>query len=148
MAYLFAGSPPSYAEERLSNHLGSLSTLPTQFPQSVSPTRANPVLDAALVDLSASRPLTVEKVKDVLQSLTRSTAEYGGDSDVDRLIEAEVLARAVTMVWKEVLQSLLEGALRLEEERSWWDMGLSSRKGVGIYLVQSTSLKRWPLAEE
>jgi len=150
MAYLFASSPASYAEEKLSNHLGSLSTLPVHLPQSSTqsytsqPSRANPVLEAALHELSASRPLTLQKVADVLRSLAKPRggvlSGYVVESEVDRLVEAEVMARAVTMVWKEVMQVLLEGALALEEEKSWWDASLSTRRGVGIYLVQSRSI--------
>ncbi len=150
MAYLFASSPASYAEEKLSNHLGSLSTLPVRLHSSSTqsytsqqrPTRAKPAFEAALLELSASRPLTTVKVIDVLRSLTKAKdqaliGEYVAETDVDKLVEAEVMARAVTMVWKEVMQVLLEGALALEEERSWWESSLSSRRGVGTYLVQS-----------
>ena len=148
MAYLFTSNPPSYAEERLSSHLSSLSTLPVHLPpQSQSFTsqssRPNPTLQLALHTLSASKPLTPDKVIEVLQSLSRgkdqNVAAYTTDSDVDKLVEAEVLSRAVTMVWKEVMQALLDGALKLEEERSWWDASLNSNRGVGLYLLQSKS---------
>lgn len=89
--------------------------------------------------------MTPAKIVDVLRSLLKPrdqgvVAGYAVESEVDRLVEAELMARAVTMVWKEVIQALLEGALALEAERSWWDASLSSRRGVGIYLVQSASM--------
>jgi nuclear-control-of-ATPase protein 2 len=68
-------------------------------------------------------------------------ASYGNGNEereeMDRVVEAEIVMRAVTMVWKEVMQAYVEGALRLEQERSWWDASLMSRRGVGIYLLQS-----------
>ena len=153
MAFLFTSSTANYAEEKLFNHLSALSTLSVSLPPSSTPSsssqsrvsRASPTLDTALHELSASRPLTLEKLADVLQSLSKPrnqglSAEYAVDGDVDKLVEAEVMARAVTMVWKEVMQVLLDGALALEEERSWWDASLNTRRGVGIYLVQSTSV--------
>ena len=49
------------------------------------------------------------------------------------------MTRAVTMVWKEVLEMYVQGALQLEEERSWWDISLHSSNGVAFYLIQSKS---------
>lgn len=58
---------------------------------------------------------------------------------MDATVQAEVMGRAVTMVWKEVLEVLIGIALELEQERSWWESSVNSRRGVGIYLVQSES---------
>lgn len=58
-------------------------------------------------------------------------------SEMDRLVEMEVMDRAVTIVWKEILDELMKAAMELEGERSYWDSVLNSRRGVGFYLVQS-----------
>jgi len=77
-------------------------------------------------------------VIDILKTLSQPRNDgYYTISEIDRVVEAEVLSRAVTVVWKEVLEELLNGALELEEEREWWDGSLSSRRGVGVYLLQS-----------
>jgi len=145
MSYLFNTSPASYAEEKLSSHLSSLSTLPINLPQtqstsysSPSQPKPSPRLQNALSELSTSRPLTRQQVIDILKTLSQPRNDgYYTISEIDRVVEAEVLSRAVTVVWKEVLEELLNGALELEEEREWWDGSLSSRRGVGVYLLQS-----------
>jgi hypothetical protein len=58
-------------------------------------------------------------------------------------LENEVISRAATMVWKEVLDAFVRGALELEEERNWWDSVVNSHRGVVIYLIQSRSTTRW-----
>ena len=35
------------------------------------------------------------------------------------------------------MQNLVDGALKLEEERVWWESCINSRRGVGQYLLQS-----------
>jgi nuclear-control-of-ATPase protein 2 len=145
MSYLFNSSPPSYAEEQLVTHLSSLSTLAINLPPSsqqsysASPQqKASPHLQAALSELSSTRPLTRQQVVDVLKTLDNlKSGEYGVTSEIDRVVEAEILSRAVTIVWKDVLEGLLRDALELEEERSWWESTLGSRGGVVVYLLQS-----------
>jgi nuclear-control-of-ATPase protein 2 len=143
MAFLFASTPPSYADEQLRVHLASLSTL-SIAPSgdfSTSDAKATPALETALHELTSSTAPDRKKLISVLQDLAKQrdgVASYA--SQVDELVEAEVMGRAVVLVWKEVLQALVEGALQLEEERSWWDTSLDGRRGVITYLVQSKSL--------
>ncbi len=152
MSFLFHSAPPSYAEEKLSSHLSSISTIPLQIStttslssgsSSTSNKPAQP-LESALHKLSSSRPLTREKLIEVLQGLTRALQDIGGgaggysvESEVDKVVEAEIIGRGVTMVWKEVLETLLASAVRIEQERNWWDGSLNTRRGVVIYLLQS-----------
>ncbi|WVR04733.1 hypothetical protein IAU60_001744 [Kwoniella sp. DSM 27419] len=150
MSFLFHSSSPSYADEALSGHLSALSTIPLNLPSSssayttsASHSKPNKRLQSALHELSSSRPLTKDKLIEVLEALSKPQTQEDGysaeiaSSELDGVVEAEVLARAVTMVWKETLQALVDGALRLEEERTWWDSALSSRRGVGVYLMQT-----------
>lgn len=141
---LFSRSTPSFADEQLSYHLSSLATQPvTVSAQSTSSSAGpSPRLQTALHDLSHMRPIKRYKLESILRDLQgpRPASEgYAIENEVDRAMEAEVLARAVTMVWKEVLQVLLTGCLKLEEERSWWETSLMNPRGVVIYLVQSES---------
>ncbi|WRT64668.1 uncharacterized protein IL334_001602 [Kwoniella shivajii] len=152
MAFLFHSSTPSYASEQLSSHLSSLSTSPISTPPSQpivasSSTSTNDIkakpahkLQNALHELSSSRSISKEKLVEVLESLVKT--EQNGitieeKSEIDQEVEAEVLGRAVTIVWKEILQTLVEKALELEEERNWWDASLNSTRGVGVYLLQT-----------
>ncbi|WVQ83182.1 hypothetical protein IAT38_005321 [Cryptococcus sp. DSM 104549] len=143
MAFLFHSSTPTYADEQLSAHLSSLSTLPINLPQSSFTTSSvppSPRLQSALQDLSSSRPISKEKLIELLESLASDQGgAYSAEArnELDGVLEAEVIGRAVTVVWKEVMQVFVEGALKLEEERAWWDASLSSRRGVGIYLIQT-----------
>lgn len=140
MSFLFASAAPSYAEEQLKSHLSSLSTLSIAPAAQFSPNEAkpSPALEAALHDLSASKTPDHEKLVQILRGLAKQREAVSAyATEVDKLVEAEVLGRAVILVWKEVLQALVEGALQLEEERSWWDSSLLGRRGVLVYLVQS-----------
>jgi len=142
MSFLFASPPPSYADEQLRAHLASLSTLSiapsSEF--STADAKASPALETALHELTSSKVPDHDKLISILKDLGKSregVAAYA--SQVDELVEAEVMGRAVVLVWREVLQALVEGALQLEEERSWWDQSLNGRRGVITYLVQSES---------
>jgi nuclear-control-of-ATPase protein 2 len=146
MSYLFSSPPPSYASEQLHSHLSALSTLPINLPQksisasSSAPDKPSSALESALHELSSHKLPSREGLKKILKSLV--DAENGSDgfivqSEIDRVVEGEVLGRAVTIVWKEVLDELMSAALQLDREREWWDNVLNSRQGVGIYLLQS-----------
>lgn len=143
MSFLFASPAPSFAEEQSRSHLSSLSTLSiapaAQF--SAKDAKPSPALETALHDLSASKVPSRERLVSILSELAKNregVAAYTAN-EVDKLVEAEVLGRAVILVWKEVLQTLVDGTVQLEEERSWWDASLTGRRGVLIYLVQSMS---------
>ncbi|RSH92300.1 Nuclear control of ATPase protein 2 [Saitozyma podzolica] len=113
MSFLFTTPPPSYAEEQLSSHLSTLSTLPVTLEPSLRAAAAPPpALQSALHELSSTKP-----------------------------IPARSSSRAATMVWKEVLDAFVRGALELEEERNWWDSVVNSHRGVVIYLIQTLPLR-------
>ncbi|KAK4683942.1 nuclear control of ATPase protein 2, partial [Tremellales sp. Uapishka_1] len=142
MTSLFRSQPPSFAEEQLSSRLSSLSTLPIALPSSFSAqsqnTKPSPALESALQDLSTLKPVTREKLISVLEALVESKdAGAYSANDVDRVVEAEIVTRAVTMIWKEVIKVFVNDALDLEDERTWWGASLNSRRGVGIYLLQT-----------
>jgi len=143
MSFLFASAPPSYADEQLRVHLASLSTLSIAPSDDFSTTdaKATPALESALHELTSSTAPDHDKLVAILRDLGKykeSVSAYA--SQVDELVEAEVMGRAVILVWKQVLQALVEGALQLEEERIWWDGSLNGRQGVIIYLIQSECL--------
>jgi hypothetical protein len=142
MSFLFASAPPSYADEQLRAHLASLSVLSiapsTDF--QTADAKATPALESALHELTSSLAPDHDKLVAILKDLGKykeGVSSYA--SGVDEQVEAEVMCRVVILVWKEVLQALVEGALQLEEERIWWDNSLNGRQGVIIYLIQSES---------
>lgn len=148
MSFLFSSSStPSYAAEQLTHHLSSISTLPVnltvtsaQKGHSDKPSRH---LEEALSELSASKPPTRDQLIAVLEALAKQqegNGRFAVQSEMDRVVEGEVLGRAVTVLWKEVLDELLSDALTLEKEKTWWDGVLNSRTGVPIYLLQSGCL--------
>ncbi|KAK8847520.1 hypothetical protein IAR55_005378 [Kwoniella newhampshirensis] len=149
MSFLFHAATPSYADEKLSTHLSSLSTIPANLPPSTSslqnnkPSKPSPLLQTALHDLSAPKPASFERLIELLESLSDHRQQQQGygvvenGNELDGIMEMEVMGRAVTMVWKEVLQTFVDGAMELEQERGWWDSALSSRRGVGVYLLQT-----------
>lgn len=141
LAY-FSTPTPSFASEQLNAKLTALSTLPVQLPQSLSgdakATKPSSYLENALHELSSSRPPLREKVVEILKTLVNPPkAESYVVSEMDQVVEAEVIGRAVTIMWKEILDELLRSAVKLDEERRWWESTLNSRTGVGIYLLQS-----------
>lgn len=161
MSFLFAPSTPTYAQEQLSSQLSALSTLPLTISSSSSLRRPPPPsgdtstgtgrdsprlsdLDQkyidALTQLSGS-DISSETLIEVLSELAEHTslAGYSGSGNeggVDQAVKEEVMGRAVTIAWKEVMETLIKGALRVEEEKSWWESSVNSRRGVGIYLIQ------------
>jgi hypothetical protein len=142
MSFLFASAPPSYADEQLRAHLASLSVLSiapsTDF--QTADAKPTPALESALHELTSSSAPDHDKLVSILKDLGKykeGVSSYA--SGVDEQVEAEVMCRVVILVWKEVLQALVEGALQLEEERIWWDNSLNGRQGVIIYLIQSES---------
>jgi nuclear-control-of-ATPase protein 2 len=141
MSYLFSSPPASYAQEQLHSHLSSLSTLPVSVPKTQSvPDKPSAHLESALHELSSSRPPTQTKLKDILKSLAdvdERNDRFSVQSEIDRVVEREIMGRAVTIVWQEVLDDLMKAAMELEAEKGWWDGVLTSRTGVSIYLLQS-----------
>lgn len=162
MSWLFSSPPPSYAEEQAYAQLSALSTLPIDLTGSSASTarasepsdessgsRRSPrqvKLESALHELTSSRSISHDKLIEVLRDLAEIDVPSGaqhsasaGAGEQDGPLEAEVFGRAITVVWKEVMQAFVEAALKLDEERSWWDGSVHTRRGVGIYLVQSGS---------
>jgi hypothetical protein len=155
MASLFGSSLPSYSQEQLGVHLGSLQTLAVRLPEhheteivSVQevpdvPT-PSPALQAALHELTQSKPPSLSRLAALLDDIVAKSAKAGAAAatvsaaaDVDRAAEAEVLSRAVTLLWAHTMQVFVDGALALEDDRTWWNMALASRFGTVVYLIQS-----------
>ena len=155
---LFRQSPQSYAHEELNHSLTALSTIPISIPVSVlgNSETHGPVspfshtIERALSDLSTSRPIDRKQLEVVLQSLIdaheQTRADVSSSSDavsqqvvtpIDKVREAQIMARAVTVVWKEVLDDLMQGALALEHDLHWWQGVLDSRRDIGLYFIQS-----------
>jgi nuclear-control-of-ATPase protein 2 len=148
MSFIFAGTPPSYAEEQLSFHLATLSTVPVSLSTSTTALKSSTPpphnLQSAAHDLSSSKSIPRDKLVELLKSLAKiegGIASYGADES-NKALEDEVMSRAVTMVWKEVMEAFVQGALELEEERSWWEAVVNSRRGVMTHLVQSKSPRK------
>lgn len=55
---------------------------------------------------------------------------------IDKVMEAEIMARAVTVLWREALDTVVEGALALERERVWWEAVVGSKFDVSLYFIQ------------
>lgn len=146
MASIFHSHTSSYASEQLQFQLSALSTLPITFPPSTQlhvqqSTTPKPHLQSALSELSSSKPINKERLQQILEDLSSAKEQEGYAteqlSEIDELVEVEVMGRAVTVLWKEVLDAFIDGALNLERERVWWDSVLNSRRGVSVYLIQS-----------
>lgn len=146
MTSIFHSQTSSYASEQLKSQLSALSTLPISFPPSTQlhvqqSTTPKPLLQNALSDLSSSKPISKERLQQILEDLASAKEQEGYAaeqlSEIDELVEVEVMGRAVTFLWKEVLDTFIDGALSLERERAWWDGVLNSSRGVSFYLVQS-----------
>nr|ODN89520.1 hypothetical protein L203_02231 [Cryptococcus depauperatus CBS 7841] len=145
MALFFRSQPSSYASEQLLSQLSSLSTLPVNLPPSASAFYSqqappSPHLQNALLELSSHKigKQKLEKVlNNLVQHLKRTEYKTQEASGLDELLELEVLGRAVTVLWKEVLEMFVHEALKLEEERDWWNSLIRSRQGVSIYFLQT-----------
>ncbi|AFR97473.1 hypothetical protein CNAG_04746 [Cryptococcus neoformans var. grubii H99] len=152
MASIFHSHTSSYASEQLQSQLSALSTLPITFPPSTQlhvqqSTTPKPHLQSALSELSSSKPISKERLQQILEDLSSAKEQEGYAteqlSEIDELVEVEVMGRAVTVLWKEVLDAFIDGALNLERERVWWDSVLNSRRGVSVYLIQTMPHRLW-----
>ncbi|KIR60442.1 hypothetical protein I314_03737 [Cryptococcus bacillisporus CA1873] len=152
MTSIFHSQTSSYASEQLKFQLSALSTLPISFPPSTQlhvqqSTTPKPLLQNALSDLSSSKPIGKERLQQILEDLASAKEQEGYAaeqlSEIDELMEVEVIGRAVTILWKEVLDTFIDGALSLERERAWWDGVLNSSRGVSFYLVQTMPHRLW-----
>ncbi|RSH79789.1 Nuclear control of ATPase protein 2 [Apiotrichum porosum] len=142
----FSSPPPSYAQEQLQAHLGQLTTLPVVVPVAaletttdVVPSRASDRLQHALAQLTAGKPPSLDKLADILDSVQRADdeVEVSEITVLDREAQAEVVTRAVSLIWAHTMQTFVDGALQLEDDRAWWDYAISSRTGTVVYLVQT-----------
>jgi nuclear-control-of-ATPase protein 2 len=156
---LIRQSTPSYAFEELNHSLTALSTIPISIPISVlgnsetgEISSVSGTIERALRDLSTSRPITRKQLEGVLQSLVdlyenaqgSQAQDRGGYSQanavtttpIDKVREAQIVARAVTVVWREILDEFMQGALALEHDLNYWQSMLDSRRDIGLYFVQ------------
>lgn len=143
----------SYAFEELNHSLTALSTIPVAIPATLiaDDQPASPlthVIKAALRDLSTSKPITRAKLQSVLQTIAdaqssdvSASATYNA---VDKVMEAEIMARAVTVLWRETLDTVVEGALALERDRVWWEAIVGSRFDVSLYFIQCVYRRAFP----
>ncbi|KAJ9109213.1 hypothetical protein QFC21_000542 [Naganishia friedmannii] len=152
---LFRSSAPSYAYEELNHSLTALSTIPVSIPATLianeyESSSSTPVIRAALRDLSASKPITRSKLVNVLKTIADTQEQQGTGTSaassastglaaynaIDKVMEAEIMARAVTVLWREALDTVVEGALALERERVWWEAVVGSRFDISLYFIQ------------
>ncbi|KAJ9125559.1 hypothetical protein QFC22_000521 [Naganishia vaughanmartiniae] len=154
---LFRSSAPSYAYEELNHSLTALSTIPVSIPATLianehESSSSTPVIRAALRDLSASKPITRSKLVNVLKTIADTQEQHapGAASSasglaaynaIDKVMEAEIMARAVTVLWREALDTIVEGALALERERVWWEAVVGSSFDISLYFIQSFPLR-------
>lgn len=154
---LFRSSAPSYAYEELNHSLTALSTIPVSIPATLianehESSSSTPVIRAALRDLSASKPITRSKLVNVLKAIvdaqeqhasaaTGSASGLAAYNAIDKVMEAEIMARAVTVLWREALDTVVEGALALERERVWWEAVVGSKFDISLYFIQSFPLR-------
>ncbi|ORX33993.1 ATP synthase regulation protein NCA2-domain-containing protein [Kockovaella imperatae] len=137
----FSAPTQTFASESLDFQLASISTLPINLSSQLSTSAApNSALVAALHELSTTKPPIRNKLESVLQTLVEERPSTKGAQNVrgvDKVMQEEIVARAVTMIWKEVLDQLMEVARELESERRYWENVLNSQLGVGVYFVQT-----------
>lgn len=135
----------SFSEEQLKHNLGTLSSIPLTVSDpsklSAESTSATPSkkLKDALDELSASDPPSMHKLAHLLKDIAQPTGNISGIANVsavDSAAEAEILARAVTIIWSNVTDDLIDSALELDDDLTYWEIGLQSRWGAVIYLVQ------------
>lgn len=153
---LFGSSPPpSYAQEQLNHSLTALSTIPISIPVSVvgqhggvtsntsnttheDNTGLSTTIERVLGELSTSKPITRRQIEQSLETLVNQ-ASAASVAPVDKVREAQIMARAVTVVWKESMQALVDESVRIEYAIEWWESTLQSGLQVAVYLIQSRS---------
>lgn len=149
MSYLLRSPPASYAYERLNHSLTALSTVPIVPPPAIASEQQDAEHEAgsdhvrsALKELAGSRPITRSKLEEVLQELV---VQGAAASPVDDVLLTQVTARAVTVLWREVLEIAVDAASDLERERIWWEEVVGSRRQIIVYFVQSLPLRLFAL---
>lgn len=137
-------APSSFSDEQLKHNLSALSSIPLTVADpsqlsaaSVTPSRQ---LKDALDQLSSSDTPSMSQLADLLQQVANPPGNVSGTAAnvnaVDAAAEAEILARAVTIIWSNVTSDLIDSALELDDDLTYWELGLQSRWGAVMYLVQ------------
>lgn len=153
MSYLLRSPPASYAYERLNHSLTALSTVPIVAPTEASSTTGDDhdepgsaPIRSALKELAGARPITRSKLEEVLDGLNvRAVGTQSLSGSVDDVLLTQVTARAVTVLWREVLEVAVDAASDLERERIWWEEVVGSRMHIIVYFLQSLPLRLFAL---
>jgi nuclear-control-of-ATPase protein 2 len=143
----------TYAAELLGQSLEVLSAIDVGIPEaSVASVSPSDRVGTAAKELATSKPLTRAKLASILRSLQvapEETRQAGfrpaspSHNVADNLLEADMMARAVTMAWKETMDVLMDHAQQMTRELEWWKSVSEKRRNVGLYFLQS----EWYLIE-
>ena len=132
MSFLFSSSVPSYADEQTAACFSYLALQPGPSKVTAAVGRSG-VLKAVAAEISATRPVSRSRLVELLEQVKENAASLDSQDEVTD----EVMARMTALVWREVMRTIVDGAVRVDAERSWWEQVIHSRRGVGVYLVQS-----------
>jgi nuclear control of ATPase protein 2 len=136
-------SQSSYAKELLNHSLEVLSAIDVGIPEaSIASSSPSDRVATAAKDFASTKPITRAKLADILNKLDQG--KTGGQRPqsptqnvTDLLLEADLMARAVTMAWRETMDVLMDNAQRMSTELNWWQSIAHSRRFVGLYFLQS-----------
>ncbi len=136
-------SQSSFAKELLDHSLEVLSVIDVGIPEaSVASTSPSDRVRTAAKEFAATKPITRSKLASILKNLEQGSAtgqrpQSPSQNVADVLLEADLMARAVTMAWRETMDILMDNAKEMNTELDWWQSVSHSRRYVGLYFLQS-----------
>ncbi|UPX14286.1 uncharacterized protein EKO05_0004775 [Ascochyta rabiei] len=72
----------------------------------------------------------------------------GNDASYEHELEWLLLSKATTQAYGEVLNTILEQTIPLEDDIWYWDDSLSTYRFAGLYSIQTSPLRLWKWSQE
>jgi nuclear-control-of-ATPase protein 2 len=95
---------------------------------------------------SATAPLS--STTNLLYTLTEAQFSTDTDSGYENELEWLLLSKATAQVYGQVLNTILEQTLAVNQHLWYWDDILSSQRSAGLYSLQTSPLRLWSWAKD
>jgi nuclear-control-of-ATPase protein 2 len=86
--------------------------------------------------------------QDVDGSEDRDEDEPRGDASYEHELEWLLLSKATTQAYGQVLNTILEQTIPLEDDIWYWDDILSTYRFAGLYSIQTSPIRLWKWSQE
>ncbi|KAF1837292.1 NCA2-domain-containing protein [Decorospora gaudefroyi] len=134
-----------------STRTGSCSTLTAEEAHNAAKTARIAQLQGLIISLSTtttSKPslVPVGRISETLQRA--AVASTWEDASYEHELEWLLVSKATTQVYGQVLNTILEQTIPLEDDLWYWDDILSTYRFAGLYSIQTSPVRLWKWSQE